>query len=883
MNDRLTAALADRYRIERELGQGGMATVYLAQDLKHEREVAIKVLREDLSASLGAGRFLREIKIAAQLQHPHILPLLDSGEADGFLFFVMPYIKGQSLRERLAREGELPVHEAVRLLVEVVDALVEAHEHGVVHRDIKPDNVMLSGRHALVTDFGVAKAISEATGRNTITTLGVAVGTPTYMSPEQAAADPHVDHRSDIYSVGVMAYEMLSGKPPFTGSTPQQVLAAHVTEAPDSVAKRRPAIAPALEQIVMRCLAKRPADRFQTAAELHAALEPLATPSTGITPTQTRPVIAWTGPATSSRWLLPAGAVVIVILAAAVARSMAHRAPPGNVIGDAPRVQATFSGRAEAGALSPDGQRVAFGERGCDSAGRCTMSLVVQDVGGFGRLQAVTGMAGLYGVKWSPNGRELLVVATSADGVFGNFVVPSLGGVAPRFINSAESIYFGAGDSIMVATEFGPNHYGFFATHLLDRQSGDTLRFARPGLTAGSWVPSFDGRHIALSVRNSAGASFLLVIDRKGTPLDSLPQSRGIRPLGWSSQGRLVLQVQDTANREFAAIVDRSVSAAGIIGREQRILVPSQLMANPGVSDAGVYYLAGPEESVLYEATRPAVFSANLALRRVTSSTALLSMLMAGDGKSHLVLRTPRVDRAQAVGQLSILPFGGGNERPLTAGIRGVIATSRTVKADAMVVVHRDGPNARITSFDLASGRSTELGVMSDTTAMVALEVLRDGSLAWYDPDDPNNVIQVRDSAGARRTISLPNTSTELLEDSFYGDGIVGWGWTKPSYDTLVVFHVAPGASTARVLLRTVQDNVNGMHWTPNGTIELIFSETSHSSAIYSLDPRTLAFRRVAPLRLPDITALSFSIDGLRLNLRTNEAHRDLWIATAVK
>nr|MBA2627472.1 serine/threonine protein kinase [Gemmatimonadales bacterium] len=307
--DRLAAALADRYRLERELGQGGMATVYLARDLKHDREVAIKVLREELSASLGSGRFLREIRIAAQLQHPHILPLLDSGEADGFLFFVMPYVKGQSLRDRLAREGELPVHDAVRLISEVVDALVEAHAHGVVHRDIKPDNVMLSGRHALVTDFGVAKAISEATGGNMVTTLGVAVGTPTYMSPEQAAADPHVDHRSDIYSVGVMAYEMLSGRPPFTGTTPQQVLAAHVMEAPDPVSKRRAAISPAVEAVVMRCLAKRPADRFQTAAELHAALEPLATPSGGLTPTETRPVAALGAPRRWPKYAL-AGAVV---------------------------------------------------------------------------------------------------------------------------------------------------------------------------------------------------------------------------------------------------------------------------------------------------------------------------------------------------------------------------------------------------------------------------------------------------------------------------------------------------------------------------------------------------------------------------------------------
>jgi serine/threonine-protein kinase len=322
--DTLRASLADRYVIDRELGQGGMATVYLAHDVKHDRDVAIKVLREDLSASLGAGRFLREIKIAAQLQHPNILPLLDSGSAqlnpersEGpvVLYFVMPYIKGQSLRERLAREGELPVHEAIRLISEVVDALVEAHSHGVVHRDIKPDNVMLSGRHALVTDFGVAKAISEATGRNTVTTLGVAVGTPTYMSPEQAAADPHVDHRSDIYSVGVMAYEMLAGRPPFTGSTPQQVLAAHVTEAPDPVAKRRAAIPPAVEAVVMRCLAKRPADRFQTASELLAALEPFTTPSIGVTPTHTAPTRAVRRPLP----LRSAIAALVVIALVAVA------------------------------------------------------------------------------------------------------------------------------------------------------------------------------------------------------------------------------------------------------------------------------------------------------------------------------------------------------------------------------------------------------------------------------------------------------------------------------------------------------------------------------------------------------------------------------------
>ncbi len=264
-----------------------MATVYLAHDIKHDRTVAIKILREELSASLGGDRFLREIRIAAQLPHPNILPLLDSGAEDGILFYVMPYVSGQSLRERIIREGALPVHDAVRLIIEVVDALAHAHELGVVHRDIKPDNVMLSGRHALVADFGVAKAVSDATGGHMVTTVGTAIGTPTYMSPEQAVADPHVDHRADIYAVGAVVYELLTGQPPFVGGSPQQVLAAHVTQAPEAPSMHRAGIAPALDAIILRCLAKQAGDRFQTAAELHAALEPWATASGGITPAET--------------------------------------------------------------------------------------------------------------------------------------------------------------------------------------------------------------------------------------------------------------------------------------------------------------------------------------------------------------------------------------------------------------------------------------------------------------------------------------------------------------------------------------------------------------------------------------------------------------------
>ena len=421
--DRLTAALADRYIIERELGQGGMATVYLAQDLKHDRKVAIKVLREDLSASLGGGRFLREIKIAAQLQHPNILPLLDSGESAGFLYYVMPYVTGQSLRERIGREGELPVHEAVRLMMEVVDALAHAHEHGVVHRDIKPDNVMLSGRHALVADFGVAKAVSEATGRNTVTTLGVAVGTPTYMSPEQAAADPHIDHRSDIYAVGVMAYELLAGRPPFTGATPQQVLAAHVTEEPDLISKRRPGISPSLEQTIMRCLAKRPADRWQTAGELLTALEPLATPSGGMTPTHTRPV-----PGVKPLWRIPILVVGGVALVLALAVLFLRRpAMPAVVLGQSTQVTSD-AGLEVLPSISPDGKFVAY------AAGTSArMRIFVRPVAGGRTIPLTDDTTGVQSEpRFSPDGANVLFL--SGGGVM---MAPAMGGAARMLVQKA--------------------------------------------------------------------------------------------------------------------------------------------------------------------------------------------------------------------------------------------------------------------------------------------------------------------------------------------------------------------------------------------------------------------------------------------------------------
>ena len=269
--DRLKSALADRYAIEREIGSGGMATVYLAEDLKHHRNVAVKVLRPELAAALGAERFLREIEITAGLEHPHILTLLDSGEAGGFLYYVMPFIEGESLRDRLNREKQLPLDDALQVARNVAAALSYAHSHDVIHRDIKPENILLSGGEAVVADFGIARAITAAGGEK-LTETGVSIGTPVYMSPEQAAGGKDLDGRSDIYSLGCVLYEMLAGDPPFGGSTVESIVHQHLSAEPPSVTVRRPAAPVEVAEAVKKSLAKTPADRFATAAQFAEAL-----------------------------------------------------------------------------------------------------------------------------------------------------------------------------------------------------------------------------------------------------------------------------------------------------------------------------------------------------------------------------------------------------------------------------------------------------------------------------------------------------------------------------------------------------------------------------------------------------------------------------------
>ena len=363
--DRLTAALADRYAIERELGSGGMATVYLAEDLKHHRKVAVKVLRPELAAVLGAERFVQEITTTANLQHPHILPLHDSGEADGFVYYVMPYVEGESLRDKLNREKQLAIDEAVKLTEAVASALDYAHRHAVIHRDIKPANILLHDGQPVVADFGIALAVSAAGGER-LTETGLSLGTPEYMSPEQATADRVIDARSDIYSLGCVVYEMLAGEPPHTGPTVQAVIAKVLAEEPRRVTLARKTVPPHVELAVHKALAKVPADRFATASDFVAVL---TKPSAVVVP----PVAAAPPPGDTMlarlvlrhRWL---GWVIPLSLAVLAGTAVwgwlrPTPAPRGSLV----RFEVPFpsSGqlapfRGHAVALSPDGAHVAY-------------------------------------------------------------------------------------------------------------------------------------------------------------------------------------------------------------------------------------------------------------------------------------------------------------------------------------------------------------------------------------------------------------------------------------------------------------------------------------------------------------------------------------------
>ena len=574
---RLAHALADRYVIERELAHGGMATVHLARDLRHGRRVAIKVLREDVAAAVGAGRFLEEIRVTASLQHPHILPLFDSGSADGLVWYVMPFVEGETLRSRLAREGRLPVDIAVQLVSEMANALEYAHRRGIVHRDVKPENVLLQDGHALVADFGIALALEHAGGER-LTRTGLTLGTPQYMAPEQAAGERALDARTDVYALGAVLHEMLAGEPPFAAASPQAVLRRMLQEPPTALATRRADVAPFLDAAVRRALARRPDERFPSAASFAAALalppgaaEPLSNATAG-EPSE-EPADEWRGRAaggTSRGRMVSARAAVytaVVTLFVGLAGALAlARSPlverwtstPSDVVrpatgsasewalatvGDSPLMVVDRAGRPQRAIaannpwtprFSPDGRRVAYGAFG---AGRSTSDVWVTDLEAGTTQRLTDDEADSNDPQWSPDGA---IVAYSASAPGGkDLVMRWVSGGEARVLASREGTQFASdwlrdGSALLVTEEAGDNGHDL----LVQPVDGSAARpyAATPADETAARV-SPDGRWVAYTSDESGRAEVYLDSYARPGWRVKVSSGGGVHPV-WRGDGR---------------------------------------------------------------------------------------------------------------------------------------------------------------------------------------------------------------------------------------------------------------------------------------------------------------------------------------------------------
>ncbi|MBA2291775.1 MAG: protein kinase [Gemmatimonadales bacterium] len=537
--ERLAAALADRYRVEREIGAGGMATVYLAHDLKHERDVAIKVLHPDLGAALGGERFLSEIRTTARLQHPHILPLLDSGEADGLLYYVMPLVTGETLRTRLERERQLPIDDAVLIAREVADALGYAHGLGVIHRDIKPENILLQGGHALVADFGIALAVQSAGGQR-MTQTGLSLGTPQYMSPEQAMGEKVIDARSDVYALGAVTYETLVGEAPFTGPSVQAIVARLITEVPRGMSAQRKAVPVQVEAAVMRALEKLPADRFATAGDFARALN-----GQGDAATLNRYLQAGAGAAAVpvlrrlswrevAAWAVATSAVALLVSGRLQPRPAPETPVIRMTIDPAPGERLMVGGFPIV--ISSQGDRLAYVTQG--SAGYRTVVRRTSELGGEITIAAQS----LRYYVFSPDGRWLAYVE-------GNEVrrIPSAGGASEALGSTGARTIFGlawaAPDTILIGTNNG--------LMAMPARGGPPQLATDSSLVQQAAFPLVlpDGKTVLVSTRSAGAGTRIVAIGLGNGRVTDVGLAR-VRVFGMV-HGHLVYQ---TSNLDLAAV-----------------------------------------------------------------------------------------------------------------------------------------------------------------------------------------------------------------------------------------------------------------------------------------------------------------------------------------
>ncbi len=859
---RLATALEDRYRIERQLGAGGMATVYLAHDLKHDREVALKVLRPELGAVLGDERFLAEIKITAKLDHPHILTLIDSGVAGGFLYYVLPLVRGESLRDKLNKEKQLGVEEAVAITRQVASALDYAHRQGVVHRDIKPENILIQEGEAMLTDFGIALAVKEA-GGNRLTETGLSLGTPQYMSPEQATGDRMLDARSDVYSLAAVLYEMLAGEPPVTGPNAQAMIAKLMTERPTHLRVVRGSVPEAVDAAVAKALDKTPADRFASAGDFARALElkPVATTAATAT-TASGPRIGWP--------------VVGGILGALLLGGIGYLFSTGRLGGQRElafalrdRTQLTFTGAVFASAITPDGKQLAYITRQC-AAADCTYAVEIQDVGGTATHRVLEGATAAYGLEWSPDRRNLIFAGT-VKGRWGVHLLSALGG-PPRYLSSGAAMFWAGGDSLLVAPQVQPDTVFYARVTSLAGVVADSIRVAGPGqgLSGLSVMPS--GRWIVGLVVN-AGRGRWQVFDRSGKLADEVVNS-------CTCPGRITNDALwlTRSGVGFESIVRMGIDpATGRLATRQDTLLSGNFNNFSVTADGTTLVIDdGTSEDQLWALDLVEALANRFPedRRRLRGSTRV-GTEVSPDGTRVLLSRTLPTSAGGSELRYSVMPFGGGPETPLN--LTGRLRGARWVDSVTVAYATRTSAGLHAGLVDVRTGPLSGAVDIPDSLAPGALPV--PGGWAWV-PASRDRVVVER--AGKRVEIPAPRWIESLVDVDVdpRGERVAMAGWNAGSNDSLGVAVASIDGGPAEMWAASYAEG-GGIRFLADGSLLFRVRPTQESMALLHLrGPGDI--RRLGLIPRP-VAGVSVSADLKRVLVIERTYRGDAWMSRIVR
>jgi hypothetical protein len=857
--DKLRSALADRYVIEREIGAGGMATVYLARDVKHDREVALKVLRSDLSAVIGTERFLAEVRITARLDHPHILTLIDSGEAEGILFYVLPYVRGESLRAKLDREKQLGLDEAISITKQVASALDYAHSHGVVHRDIKPENILLHEGEAVLADFGIALAVKEA-GGNRLTETGLSLGTPQYMSPEQATGDRQLDKRSDIYSLAAVFYEMLGGEPPVTGGTAQAMIAKLLTERPVKLRVLRHTVPIEVETATEKALAKVPADRFTSAGDFARAL---STPATRQAEKRNTKRVA----------AITAGVAAIAAATAIGVITMKEGKPQQGTVALRDRQQLTNSGTAFGGTMSDDGKMIAYGVTVCSTNG-CRYGIDIKDLASGESRRLLDNLTALYRLELSPDRRNL-IVRGSINGLFGSWILSVVGGV-PRLVAPAgNAVFFAGGDSLLMTRSGTASDHYWILVSGTDAQPVDSVLINEPGDSPPMPFSIPGSRRFGVSLDKGAVLHFA-ILDRDGQRVSAFDVVGAGNAGATASTDALWIYEQPVSAGNISIVrVPFDPQSMKLAARGDTVYSGnsysmslnddgSMILYDDGATDYSAWVL--PLESITSNK-----FSDENRLTRVTGD---IRGSISPDGAYSVV----GTGNAQGSRDWVVYEAGSSTPIPIAGRHRSVVPFESTT----LKIGDATDSTTTMYLYDYKTRRQWAARTIASNRLQDFTRV--GNAWAWIPNNGSNIQVWGDDNAGPRR-IQLPNwfKSVFWVSGSHTGDKIAFMGFQAPNEDSLGVGILSLNDGKFTQLLTTFAEG-GGTSWTSDGSLLAIINDTPESESFYLL-PEGRPPRKLGSTQrpIPSTTTITVTADLKRAFVVTKDDRRDIYMSRVVR